>query len=330
LKPVSFSLGITALQPADSEESNGVLALVIGENLVGLQITCGGGVAALRALEGAVEADSDRTVLHGDLIAREARITLGQLPAELRDAVKRIRIFGSRDAAQKLADEIRARFEPGGLSVKTVPTYPPNEFGRTIPAETPVSAAFSMAARHLAGHGPPFEFLPPKVSSWEQMTSKYASGKLRTAAVAAAAVLVLCAGAFAVQQWQLSRLRSKWAGMSAKVKELTAVQDQIQQYRPWFDGSFRYLGILKALTTAFPEDGSVTAKTLEIRELPEARNVSVVSCSGNAASYSALQRTVHQLGVIQGVTELNVPTRGKTPIQFTFDFHLNGGGMNEN
>ena len=108
------------------------------------------------------------------------------------------------------------------------------------------------------------------------------------------------------------------------------MQDQIQKYRPWFDESFRYLGILKALTTAFPEDGSVTAKTLEIRELPEARGVSVVSCSGNAANYSALQRTVHQLGALRGVTELNVPTRGKTPIQFTFDFHLNSGGLNEN
>jgi hypothetical protein len=330
LKPLSFSLGITALQPPETGESNGVMALVIDDNQIGLQISCGGGVAALRALEGAVETESDQPVLHGDLIAREARITLGQLPAGLRDPVKRIRVFGSRAQAQHLADEIRARFEPGGLSVEAVPAYPPNEFGRTIPPETPVSAAFSLAARYLAGHGPLFEFLPPKVSAWQQMTSKYASGKLRTAAIAAAAMLVVFGGAFAFQQWQLTRLRSQWAGMSAKVKELGDVQDQIQKYRPWFDKSFRYLGILKALTTAFPENGSVTAKTLEIRELPEARDVSVVSCSGNAASYSALQRTVHQLGAIQGVTELNVPTRGKTPIQFTFDFHLNGGGMNEN
>ena len=330
LRPVSFSLGITAIQPANTEDSNGVLALVIGESEVGLQITCGGGVAALRALEGGVEAESGRTVLHGDLIAREARITLGQLPAELRDAVKRIRIFGPREAAQRLADEIRPRFEPGGLAVELAPVYRADEFGRTIPPETPVSAAFSLAARQLAGRSDPFEFLPPKVSAFEQLTAKYASGKLRTAGLVAAAVVVVVAGLFAVQQWRLSRLRSQWAGMSAKVRELGDVQDQIQKYRPWFDESFRYLGILKSLTTVFSEDGSVTAKTLEIRELPEARGVSVVSCSGNAANYSALQRTVHQLGAIPGVAELNVPTRGKTPIQFTFDFHLNGGGLNEN
>ena len=55
LKPVSFALGIAALQPPAAKNSNGVLALAIGESTVSLQITCGGGVAALRALEGAIE-----------------------------------------------------------------------------------------------------------------------------------------------------------------------------------------------------------------------------------------------------------------------------------
>ena len=211
-----------------------------------------------------------------------------------------------------------------------MPIYPADEFGRTIPPETPVSPAFSLAARQLIGRNDPFEFLPPRVSAWQQMTSKYASGKLRTAGLAAAAVVILAGGLFAFQQWQLARLRSRWQGMSAKVKELNDVQDQIQKYRPWFDTSFRYLGALKELTAAFSEDGSLTAKTLEIRELPDVREVNVVSCSGNAANYAALQKTVHQLGAIRGVSDLNVPTRGKAPIQFTLDFHLNVGGPNEN
>ncbi len=330
LKPAGFSLGITALQPAGAERSEGVLALMIGEIQVGLQISCGGGVAALRALEGAVETEGDQARLRGDLIAREARITLGQLPAELRDPVKRIRIFGPRAQAQRLADEIRPRFEPGGLKVETVPVYPADEFGRTLPPETLVSPAFSLAASRLIGRSDPFEFLPPRVSAWQQATTRYASGKSRTAGLAAAALVIAITGLFGVQQWQLARLRSRWSGMSAKAGELSGVQDQIQKFHPWFDQSFRYLSILKSLTAAFPQDGSVTAKTLEIRELPELREVNLVSCSGNAANYAALQRTVHQLGAINGISELNVPTRGKAPIQFTFDFHLNGGGLNEN
>ena len=83
LKPISFSLGIAALQPPQAGTSNGVLALAIGEAHVGLQTTCGGGVAALRMLEGGFETEGSRRLLRTEVVAREARITLGQLPAEL-------------------------------------------------------------------------------------------------------------------------------------------------------------------------------------------------------------------------------------------------------
>ena len=95
LKAVSFSLGITALQPPDTDAADGVLALAIGEDNIDLQITCGGGVGALRALEGALEIEGTRKLLHSDVVAREARITLGQLPSEFRETVRGVRIFGS-------------------------------------------------------------------------------------------------------------------------------------------------------------------------------------------------------------------------------------------
>ena len=135
LKPVSFALGLAALQPPAAENSNGVLALAIGESQVSLQITCGGGVAALRGLEGAIEDEAGRRKLDADLVAREARITLGQLPVELRDAVKRIRIFGPRELAQQLADEMELRFEPMGLNIEIAAAYSPDEFGVQLPPE---------------------------------------------------------------------------------------------------------------------------------------------------------------------------------------------------
>jgi len=144
VKPRSFALGISALQSPAVKTSHGVLALVIGENSVDLQITCGGGVAALRSLEGVSETEGGERILHGDLVAREARITLGQLPAELRDQVKHIRIFGARDIARQLAAEIRSRFEPGGLIVEVVSGYPAEEFGgrfRRRPVFRPCSAS---------------------------------------------------------------------------------------------------------------------------------------------------------------------------------------------
>jgi hypothetical protein len=324
LKPVSFSLGLTALQPPGGATSGGVLALAIGESQVGLQITRGG-VAALRALEGAIEDEAGRRGLHADLVAREARITLGQLPAELRDAVKRIRIFGPRELAQQLADEMELRFEPMGLKVEIVSAYAPNEFGAQLPLEASVSPAFSLAAWWLMGETPVFEFLPPKPSALEQLVTRYASGRLRSAGAVAAGVLVLVGGLFLFQEIQLILLRSQWSAMSARVQQLDGLQQEIRQYRPWFDDSFHSLTILRQLTMAFPEDGSVTARTVEIR------SGNTVTCTGVAQDYGALLLTLNQLRTADGVTDVKLQqTRGKSPMQFSFDVHYRNGGNNEN
>jgi hypothetical protein len=326
LKPISFSLGITALQPPGAESSNGVLALAIGETHVGLEVTFGGGVAALRALEGALEMDGSRHVLQSELVAREARITLGQLPADARENVRRIRIFGPRDLGQQLADELELRLEPMGLKVELVARYATDEFGLQLPSDTAVSAPLSLAARQLAGRRPSFELLPPRVTAWQQMATRYSSGKLRMAGAAAAALFVIVAGAFGFQQWRLSSLRSQWLAMSPKVKELDGVTQQIIQYRPWFDTSLRALTILKEVTAAFPEEGTVTAKSIEIRDLNN------VTCTGTTQNSEALFKIWSNLRASGKVTDLHSPTiRGnKPPMQFTFDFHWKEGGRSEN
>lgn len=324
LKPVGFSLGLTALQPPGGDASRGVLALAIGESQVGLQITCGG-VAALRALEGAIEDEGGRRGLYADLVARETRITLGQLPAGLREAVKHIRIFGPRVLAQQLADEMELRFEPMGLKVEIVSGYAPDEFGVELPPEAPVSAAFSLAARRLTGGAPVFEFLPPKPSALQQLVARYSSGRLRSAGAVAAGVLVLVGSLFLFQQFELILLRSRWSAMSARVQELNGLQQQIQQYSPWFDSSFRNLTILRELALAFPEDGSVTAKTVEIRD------GNTVTCTGTAQDNGALRRTLNQLRTADGVTDVKLQQlRGQSPMQFSFDIHYGNGGGNEN
>ena len=325
LKPLSFSLGLAALQPPGENNSNGVLTLAIGESQVGLQITCGGGVAALRALEGAIENEAGRRTLQAEHVTREMRITLGQLPAELRDAVKRIRIFGPRDLAQQLADELTLRFEAMGFTIEVVSAYAPNEFGVQLPVEASLSPAFSLAARRLVEQAPTFEFLPPKPTLLQQISAKYSSGRLRTVGTAVAGVVLIVVGLFLFQQWQLMRLRSQWAKMEANVKELDNLQGKIRQYRPWFDDSFRSLSILRQLSKTFPEDGVVSAKTVEIRD------GNVVTCTGNARDNAALLRTLSNLRTNDGVTDLKVgPIRGAAPMQFSFDFRWNKGGGYEN
>jgi hypothetical protein len=158
------------------------------------------------------------------------------------------------------------------------------------------------------------------------MATRYSSGKLRMAATAAAALFVIVAGAFGFQQWQLSSLRSQWLAMSPKVKELDAVTQEIHQYRPWFDDSLRALTILKEVTAAFPDEGSVSAKSVEIRDLNN------VTCTGTTQNSEALFRIWSNLRASGKVTDLHSPSiRGnKPPMQFTFDFRWNEGGRVEN
>jgi len=325
LKPLGFFTGTTALQPPADETSHGVLTLVLGESQVSLQITCGGGVAAMRALDNMLEADSGRRVVHADLIARETRITLGQLPPECRAAVKHIRIFGPAILTRQLAADIPPHVRALAMTVETVTQYAATDFDAPVPPATAVSMAFSLAARQLTGRVDSLQFLPPHVSPWLRLARHCASGRLQTAGAVAAALAVLVAGAFGVQQWQLFRLGSRWTKIEATVGDLETVQQQIRQYRPWFDESFTCLTILRELTLAFPEDGSVTAKNVEIRD------AHIVSCSGTAHDHAALLRTWTQLRAAPGVHDLKIDQiRGKTPLQFTFDFQYGTEAAHEN
>ena len=282
-------------------------------------------VAALRGLEGAIENESGHPVLHPGLVSREARITLGQLPAEVHQSIKRIRIFGPRELAQQLADEMELRFEPAGLKVEVVSAYAPGEFGVELPPAVSLSAAFSLAALPLTGQAPAFEFLPPKPTLLQQLAAKYSSGRLQTIGAAAAVILLLVGSLFLVQQIQLHLLRSQWKAMQTKVNDLNGIQQLIQTYRPWFDDSYQDLSILRALTLAFPENGDLTAKTIDVRD------GNVGSCNGTARDNTVLLNTQDQLRQTDGVSELKVQEiRGKTPEQFTMEFHWGYGGGNEN
>jgi Tfp pilus assembly protein PilN len=324
LKPVSFSLGIPALQSPQKESSHGVLALVIGENTVDLQVTCGGGIVALRALDEAFETEGMEKHLSADFLAREIKITLGQLPAEFRDKVRQARIFGRGHVVQRFVTDIMPRLASMGLNVEEVERYPENEFARRLPPEAKVSPALSLAARYLTDTGPALEFLPPKTRPWQRLTTRFSSRKVAWASAAAGAAVLLGGGAFLFQQWQLSRLQTQWAAMEPKVKELDNMQQQIKKFRPWFDGSFRSLSILRKLAESFPEEGVVTAKTLEIREL------SSITCSGTARDNQAFLRMLDQLRAAKEVTDVKVDqVRGTAPMQFTFNFHW-GERANEN
>lgn len=325
LKPVSFSLAISALQSSNKESGSGAVALLVGERSVELQVSAGGGVAALRSLEGVVETDGNHQHIDADLVAREIKITLGQLPRALSETVRKLRIFGRPELAQPLLKEIQPRVKTMGLEIETGAVPPVNGFPLPLQADKCLSPTVCLAARCIVGYPPGFEFLPPRVSAWSQVSTRFSSRKLVSVGAAAGAVVLLVSGAFLVQHLKLSSLQSKWRSIEPKVVQLEGLQQQIRKFRPWFDESHRALRIIRRVTEAFPEDGVVTAKTLELKDL------SVVICTGSAQNDQALVKMRDRLAAAKEVKDLNIEqTRGKSPMQFSIKFRWVEEGSREN
>jgi hypothetical protein len=207
------------------------------------------------------------------------------------------------------------------LAVEQVVSYPGPHHGIRLPLGAPVSAALSVAAETLGEGGVRFQFLPPKPTLWQQLAARYSSRKLGWVGATAGAGAALVLGLFLFQQVQLSNLRREWSAMSPKVKELDDLQARIKKFRPWYDESLASLAILQRVSEAFPADGVVTAKTFEIR------GGGAVSVSGVTRDQPSLLKTLDQLRATKEVAGVKVEQiRGRTPMQFTFDFKWVGAG----
>ena len=121
-------------------------------------------------------------------------------------------------------------------------------------------------------------------------------------------------GLFGWQQIQLHIYNGRWDAIKTRVTELQKDTANIEKYRPWFDQSFGALTILAKLTSAFPETGSVTVKSIEIRDL------STVSAHGTATTMVAFNVMRESLGRIPGVVELHSETAGNPQIQYNLAY----------
>lgn len=314
LIPVGFSLGLPMLEASAGEATEGIVALEVGPSTLGLQINGRQGLVALRTLDSVMQDGDGRKQLNVAALHRELRITLGQLHSEVRASLRKLRVYDPGNHLDSVLSELSSKAASLGLSFEKA-TRIPRSFPVKLPPNAPAHAAVALAACYLSGESMHPDFLPPKVGAWSRFTSKYSAKKL----VYGAAVIVIAAlvvlGMFTVQQAKLARLRDQWASMDRKVRELEDLQQGIKKFRPWFDESFRSLSILKRLTEAFPEESSVTAKTLEIRD------GSQITCTGTARDRQALYKTLDHLRSAPQVSEIKVDQeRGAAPVQFSFNF----------
>ena len=318
LKPVSFSLGVAALE-GPAKDARGALTLALGNHSVELEAASGGGIAALRSLDGAVEAEGAQRRMDTDLVAREIRITLGQLPSELGQGIRGVRLFARGELARQFMSEISPRLDAMGLRLEPMDRASAAQFDRALPPEIALSPALAVAANQVRGvmSGP--EFLPPRVHPLQQfVNTRLGSKKLAWAGAAALLVVLVVGGMFTWQESQLLYWRAQSKRIEPRVKVVKAAEAQIKTYRPWFDQSAPALRILRQLTEAFPETGVVTAKTIQIRNLSE------VTCSGVARDNQSYRKVLDQLGAAKCVVT-DQSLRGQSPsMQFTFTLRWEG------
>jgi hypothetical protein len=291
LQPVSFTLGLAALPGTIPPAGKGRITTATVGGVTTMALAAGGGLVAFRTSESA----------EAGTLVRELRITVEQIPSELRSELHDVLV--ADDAA--FAESIRAWTQIAGLIL-----IQPDARAPSVTAQVAEAIALNRL-KGVAG----LEFLPPRPSRWAAFLPRYNSRRLANSVVAAALLVVLVLGMFGWQQIRLWSLRSRWAAMATPVTALQADQSLIHEYRPWFDTSFHDLRLLRAVTECFPDNGSVTAKSVEIR------GPAVVAISGTARDNPSLLRTLDQLRKVASVRNLKVEQiHGKTPEQFTINF----------
>ncbi|MFM8418982.1 MAG: hypothetical protein ACKOEQ_02515 [Verrucomicrobiota bacterium] len=318
LQPVSIAPALTELPdlaPPDSANA-ARMDFLASAGSVALAIGIGDGLVLHRSLDDVVTHSNGQPGLAADRLHRELRVTLGQLPDAVRQSLARARVFGSGVMAEALHQALSMLGPRLAISVARADRVP--EKRAALPRITPglpASAALAVAARHVGGRPASFEFLAPRVSALQLLAARFSSGRAAHYGLAAAAVMVLVAGAFLVQQVRLVSLRSRWNVMAKTVGHVETLQANLKKYRPWFDDSVPSLLVMRTLTTAFPENGDVTAKTVELRE------GSTVVCSGTAKDSIILNRTLDKLRTAPDVRVVALDQmRGKSPVQFSFSF----------
>jgi hypothetical protein len=309
VKPVGFALGLSVLPGAIAAAGGGGRVIVAVETTgVTLLAAAGGGIAAFRTFEASIESEAGEKIINGAAVARELRITIEQVPADLRLELKQLFLTGDSTMVRQLAESLAGWARNAGLTIISSDLPEKN-----LAAEI----AEQLALRWLEAGTLALDFLPPRPSQFARLMARYTSKRLATAGFAVGAVALIASLAFAWQEYRRWSLHSAWNAMATQVVALDAVQARIDEFKPWYDTTHRSLTIMMRVTECFPDNGSVTAKSFEVHGNAN----TIVSISGTARDNASLLRVQEQLRKAKEVQGLKIEQiRGKTPLQFTLTF----------
>jgi len=316
LQPVIATTTISALLArATSTES----AIALTDSGVEFVVSNKGEVAAMRLLEHAPEQPGKWDDLDYEWMARELRITLGRLPRSTREALQCIRVYGTSEAQRTAIKNLGPELEALALPLEPGNSKEVFALADSTDQQVPIGL-FAVAAQYLLNGRTYFNFLPPRISKFGQMSQKFFSQGLTQRLASAAALLAALFIAFYTWQiWQLSSLERSWKKIEPQVSSLKFLQEKQRDYAPWFDDKIHSLEIARTLTSSFPETGSVWTRSFEIK------NLANVTCTAYASSNNDALRVLETLRKTSGVGNLKIgPMRGDKPVQFSLSYQWEG------
>ncbi|MCS1406882.1 MAG: hypothetical protein M2R45_00037 [Verrucomicrobia subdivision 3 bacterium] len=307
LRPLSLTLSLPESCHRDTQSSTPHLLLDVQQDHVGLSVRCGNGFSVIRSLDEVFEPGENYPSLDCDVLTREIKITLGQLPNQLRKNLSTATICHQPHLSGDVMKPLEGELKQLGF--------------RTELRSGDHTALDAAVTNFLRDQKSTLEFLPPKKTQLQIFAERVSSRRNAWISASVGSLTVLTAAIFYFQGYQLKSLEREWNGMADKVTELETLQNKIRQFRPWYDNSAQSLQIAKQLAAAFPKEGSIWAKSFEIKEN------NTVFCSGSARNYQDLIAVTDRLRAIEDISDVTLQqSHGEAPVQFAFKFVWNPGG----
>ncbi len=318
LSPVSFSIGAPIIPKSSSEE--GTLILQQRETTVDCFVLYNNQFVLMRNFEysGSVyETDNDWE----QSLLRDIRISLGQLPDGVRESLKKLYLYGNPQWNSAIEQALQPAMQSIRIQIFHIHLESIVHKGGELTELHHPYLALGTGARLLENGESSIEFLPPCISPIQKVIERISSRRNAVLGGGAAAAILLGVILFGWQQWTLSSYESQWEATRDKVEELEMIQSKIKQFHPWFQDSVPSLSAIKTMTQAFPEEGRVWTKVVEIEDTQQ------VSCSGFAQNNKDLLVAIDQLNQDEQVKDLQIQqVVGESPVQFSFRYRWIQGG----
>jgi len=324
LKLISASCGCAELSNAVNDSSS---HLILSCDAAGVNMTVGRGdeLFMMRQLtqKNDITATSVSTVVNETV--RQLKISFSQLPPSLVSEISSVDIYGDKIIAEPLFDAINTKLPKLSVELKDCALLTDNNSSEQVELKMDMMPdQISTAANYFAGKEPAFELVAQKRALFNFKGALPSSKIASWATIAGAVAVLVLLISFISVKWELSSLRSQSEDIAAEYRASTKLKSRVKYLDRWFSTKTKSLDVLKEVTLAFPESGSVWATSFIISEDNE------VEISGKATSQKAWLEMQENLRRSKSVKDLMVRqsterVNDREPVSFGFRFYWVGG-----